>query len=53
MRNDKQEDCSISKRKFNPLAYKGILSDLNLDIERELELMRKEWERDVWSKKHN
>ncbi|TAL57948.1 MAG: hypothetical protein EPN85_12790 [Bacteroidetes bacterium] len=32
-------------KKFNPQEYEGILSHLNLDIEKELLNMRKAWKR--------
>ncbi len=40
-------DSDFTPPKFNPREYFGILADLNLDIEQELQNMRNEWNRDI------
>lgn len=32
---------------FNPRNYKGLLSDLNIDVDSEISRMRNEWTRDI------
>ena len=37
--------ADTKQKKFNPRDYEGILSHLNLDVEKELVNMRKGWKR--------
>ena len=42
---DDEKAIERAPKKFNPQEYEGILSHLNLDIEKEILNMRKAWKR--------
>ncbi len=40
---EETESIKDNNKKFEPSEYRGILSDLNIDIEMELKNMRDQW----------